>query len=91
MIEVIEKDYCVAFNGMGPLAFPGYAGSGLCETCGSKDAGLYQELTHFNRPECYEYKETWISKPGPPATVAAAHLCQSEFSARTNGPWTATF
>src|SRR2546423_881814 len=57
---IIEKDYRAAFSALGPLAIPGYDGSGLCEACGSKDAGLFQNLIvrechsgdYFKHQEC---------------------------------------
>ena len=93
---IIEKDYSAAFSALGPLAIPGYGGSGLCDTCVSNAPELSQRLLvrecrsgdYFKHDECVEYIEIWLLEPSPPVTVIESLFCETTFYAPTNGPYT---
>lgn len=61
-------DYSAAYNECGPLAVPGWGGSGLCKKCLVTEDKKDQKV-HVNKcldGKCTKYDETWVSlKPKP--------------------------
>ncbi|KAH7327264.1 hypothetical protein BKA65DRAFT_64872 [Rhexocercosporidium sp. MPI-PUGE-AT-0058] len=76
-------DVTCPFNELGPLAIPGYAGSGLCTTCAEdKNGSKYQVVTVSKciDKSCTTYPETWVSaKPTTPSSVSSAIYSTSTY------------
>ncbi|EXJ93808.1 hypothetical protein A1O1_02201 [Capronia coronata CBS 617.96] len=78
------KEWSALYKDIGPLAVPGYEGSGLCHTCEGLDGEKRQELeviecvASAQRPTiCRKGTETWIYVPAPTSTSEAMAVCSS--------------
>ena len=62
---IAVKSYC-DYASIGPLAIPGYEGSGLCTDCGPDANGvLTQKFTVVSceNKKCTTFNETWLASP----------------------------
>jgi len=94
----IAKDFIVPYNEIGPLAIPGYGGSGLCTNCDIQSDGSRSQIVDViecrsspDGPQCMGYAETWVSQPAPSATATTAVHVSTQFVAPTAGTYTFTF
>ena len=99
MQEVLIKTWVASFSNIGPLAMPGYGGSGLCVDCGP-DEGESRSQT-FNVTECWtrplrniscsEYMEIWISRPAPSKTSSLSAIVSTTSYVASEGTYTFFF
>ncbi|KAI1613491.1 hypothetical protein EDD36DRAFT_383155 [Exophiala viscosa] len=97
--EVLIKTWVASFFNIGPLAMPGYGGSGLCVDCGPDESGSRSQT--FNVTECWttplrniscsEYMEIWISRPGPFKTTSFTAVVSTTSYVASQGTYTFFF
>jgi hypothetical protein len=68
----IARNWVVPYNQLGPLAIPGYGGSGLCGKCNMNEAGTREQAVTVTEcgsgggdPRCVKYVEHWVSSSAP--------------------------
>lgn len=62
----IVRDFIVRFSQIGPMAIPGYGGSGICTTCGSSSDGSVEQsqpvvIRTCIKGVCSSVKQVWVS------------------------------
>ncbi|KEF51686.1 uncharacterized protein A1O9_12321, partial [Exophiala aquamarina CBS 119918] len=94
----IAKDFFAPYNKLGPLAIPGYDGSGLCKECETQPDGSRSQVVGVvecragpGGSKCMGYDETWISKPAPSTSATTANACSTRWVAPSAGTYTFTF
>ena len=94
----IIKDFVVTFEEIGPLAIPGYPGSGICEECAElEDHSRHQVVTVTEcrtspqGAKCLEYLETWISASAPATQSITVWPVSTSTVVPTAGVHTFTF
>lgn len=94
----IAKDFFAPYNKLGPLAIPGYDGSGLCTECETQPDGSRSQVVGVvecragpGGSKCMGYDETWISKPAPSTSATTANACSTRWVAPSAGTYTFTF
>ncbi|KAJ4507948.1 hypothetical protein HRR83_008212 [Exophiala dermatitidis] len=94
----IGKEFKAPFNHIGPLAIPGYGGSGLCEECKVQADGSRSQVVDVvecragpGGSKCMGYAETWISKPAPSVSSTTVAPVSTNFVAPSAGTYTFTF
>ncbi|KIY01990.1 uncharacterized protein Z520_02128 [Fonsecaea multimorphosa CBS 102226] len=94
----IAKDYMVAYNEIGPLAIPGYGGSGLCKECDVQQDGSRSQVVNVIECRagpvgacCMGYAETWISEPATASSSTTVAPLATRFVAPSAGIYTFTF
>ncbi|RVX67558.1 hypothetical protein B0A52_08911 [Exophiala mesophila] len=94
----IAKDFLVPYNKLGPLAIPGYDGSGLCKECDTQPDGSRSQVVDVvecragpGGSKCMAYAETWISKPAPSSSATTVQPVSTRFVAPSAGTYTFTF
>ncbi|KAK5186746.1 hypothetical protein LTR44_000752 [Exophiala sp. CCFEE 6388] len=95
----VVKDYYAPYNQIGPLAIPGYEGSGLCTTCGVQDDGSRSQVVDVTEcrlgaygAKCLGYQETWVSSSAQPAaTSVLVDAVSVSTTVPTPGTYTFTF
>lgn len=94
----VLKEWSAVYKDIGPLAIPGYKGSGLCHTCEGPNGEKRQEVeaiecTHRPRGPtvCEKYAEIWIYQPAPSTTTKAVAICSSRAVASSAGTFTFAF
>lgn len=77
---------------IGPLAIPGYGGSGICDKCSGPNGQDLQALdvieclsAEGNHTFCREYEETWIYNPEAIVFQTASAACSSRTLAPSAG------
>ncbi|KAG4444363.1 hypothetical protein IFR05_000128 [Cadophora sp. M221] len=84
-------DVTCPFNELGPLAIPGYAGSGLCTTCAEDKYGAKSQVVTVSKcmdKSCTTYPETWVSaKPTIPTSVSST-VCSTSTYLPSAGKYT---
>lgn len=73
------KDYC-DYNSIGPIAIPGYKGSGLCTDCGpDANSALTQRFTvvSCSNMHCTTFDETWIETPKTYSSEGQVHTTKT--------------
>lgn len=103
LYETVTKRAIAPFQECGPLAIPGWEGSGLCEKCDDLEDGSRAQLLDVVEcrsgvdaagkayEKCAEWYETWISRPAPISTVTASARCSSRGKIPSVGTYTWTF
>lgn len=74
-LTTMVVDINCPYNELGPMAIPGYGGSGLCTTCAEdKDGSKSQAVTVTKCLDkvCSTYAETWVSTKPTPTSVSSA-------------------
>ncbi|EXJ68600.1 uncharacterized protein A1O5_08394 [Cladophialophora psammophila CBS 110553] len=94
----IAKDFMVPYNKIGPLAIPGYGGSGLCQGCNVQQDGSRSQVVNviecrsgLDRAKCMAYAETWISKLALAASSTTLVPLATRFVAPSADTYTFTF
>ncbi|OAG34984.1 hypothetical protein AYO21_10871 [Fonsecaea monophora] len=94
----VAKDFMVAYNKMGPLAIPGYGGSGLCKECNVHQDGSRSQVVNVIEcrsglvgAKCMGYAETWISMPASASSSTTLTPLSTRFVAPSAGTFTFTF
>ncbi|KAL6253256.1 hypothetical protein RBB50_000979 [Rhinocladiella similis] len=97
--ETVSRRAIAPYKAIGPLAIPGWDGSGLCSKCVQHDGSLSQLLAvtecrletkaGLQYQKCLEWYETWIQQP--PTTIPAKGLCSSTGTIPRAGVYTWTF
>ncbi|OAL40641.1 hypothetical protein AYO20_00377 [Fonsecaea nubica] len=94
----VAKDFMVAYNKMGPLAIPGYGGSGLCKECNVHQDGSRSQVVNVIEcrsglvgAKCMGYAETWISMPASASSSTTLTPLSTRFVAPSVGTFTFTF
>lgn len=94
----VIKQWNAAYKDLGPLAIPGYSGSGLCHTCLGPNGMQSQVLNVIEcvhsprkRHSCKEGSETWIFQPNPTVKSAVSAVCSSKTSVQSAGVYTFAF
>ncbi|OQV04509.1 hypothetical protein CLAIMM_09376 [Cladophialophora immunda] len=94
----VAKDFMVAYNQIGPLAIPGYGGSGLCKECNLQQDGSRSQVVNVIEcrsgpvgTKCMGYTETWISKPAAASSSKTVTPLATRFVAPSAGTYTFTF
>ncbi|KAK6366886.1 hypothetical protein LTS17_010437 [Exophiala oligosperma] len=97
--ETVSRRAIAPYDAIGPLAIPGWNGSGLCKKCVQNNGALSQLLavtecrlgTKSGQPyqRCLEWQEVWIAQP--PSTVHAEAPCSSTGTVPQAGVYTWTF
>ena len=96
--SVIEQSFVIPFHKLGPLAIPGYDGSGLCEDCDNDPSGSQLQVVTVkechkvrHRSKCTRYVETWVSRaPSSSAqqtTTASASTTAPRASEMSGNEW----
>ena len=96
--STIGQDYVLPYNKVGPLAIPGYGGSGLCTDCGEDASGARRQPVAVTEctagpagTRCVEYTKTLVSTSAPSAVSKTAAACSTNFNAPSAGTYTFTF
>ncbi|KAK4942018.1 hypothetical protein LTR10_018199 [Elasticomyces elasticus] len=97
--EVLMKTWVASFLNIGPLAMPGYGGSGLCAGCGPDDGGSRSQTFNvtecwtgpFRNSSCSEYMEIWISMPVPSETSSISAIVSTTSYVASQGTYTFAF
>jgi hypothetical protein len=101
--ETVTRRALAPFNEIGPLAVPGWEGSGTCQQCVNQTDGSRSQLLDIvecrfgldqnGEPHhiCSEWSETWIERPAPTSTVLAGAVCASQGTIYEPGTYTWTF
>ena len=103
LYETVTRRAVVPFNECGPLAIPGWEGSGACAKCAELEDGSRSQLLDVvecrygvngagkQYQKCAEWFETIVSRPAPSSTVTASALCSSQGRVPGAGTYTWTF
>jgi hypothetical protein len=90
----IARNWVVPYNQLGPLAIPGYGGSGLCGKCNMNEAGAREQAVTVTEcgsdgvdPRCVKYVEHWVSRSSP----ARWHKTEVALTATTIVPRPGTY
>ncbi|KAH8752694.1 hypothetical protein F5882DRAFT_524453 [Hyaloscypha sp. PMI_1271] len=90
-LTTMVVDVTCPYKDLGPLAIPGYPGSGLCTTCAEDKNGTKSQVVNVVKcmdKSCSTYPETWVSaKPTTPTSVSSAVYSSSTFCP-TSGVYT---
>ncbi|KAK4944308.1 hypothetical protein LTR10_016194 [Elasticomyces elasticus] len=98
--ETRVKEWDAAYETMGPIAVPGWGGSGLCTDCEEGDVKIQTwnvtdchngNMGGSSYSECVRYEETWIAYPNVEHSAPATAHCQSQFTAPSAGTYYITF
>lgn len=97
--RTLSREHCVNYVDLGPLALPGYSGSGLCKKCFPNSRTIYQDFQvteclsgwGLASPECITFDERWEVFNPPTTTVTQVVPCETSFFAPTDGTYTLTF
>ncbi|EXJ95530.1 hypothetical protein A1O1_00652 [Capronia coronata CBS 617.96] len=100
LYETVTRRAGAPFNEIGPLAVPGYDGSGLCHKCIQPDGRRSQllavvecrfgiGLSGKEYQKCVEWYEMWIEQP--PMSTAVEAVCSSAGEIPSAGVYTWTF
>ncbi|KIW63977.1 hypothetical protein PV04_08937 [Phialophora macrospora] len=100
LYETVTRRAVAPFNEVGPLAIPGFDGSGLCHKCVGGDGSHAQllavmecrfgtNLSGKKYRQCAEWDEIWVEEP-PTSTVVEA-ICSSAGTIPKAGVYTWTF
>ncbi|KIV95726.1 hypothetical protein PV10_03345 [Exophiala mesophila] len=90
-----RKEWSAKYENLGPLAMPGYPGSGLCKDCTAKDGSIIQVFnvkecrSNAKSTECILYDETRVLPA--PATVITQAACPVRTSVPSAGTYTFKF
>ncbi|RVX72742.1 hypothetical protein B0A52_04141 [Exophiala mesophila] len=90
-----RKEWSAKYENLGPLAMPGYPGSGLCKDCTAKDGSIIQVFnvkecrSNAKGTECVLYDETRVLPA--PATVITQAACPVRTSVPSAGTYTFKF
>ncbi|EXJ79878.1 hypothetical protein A1O3_08163 [Capronia epimyces CBS 606.96] len=92
------KEWSALYKDIGPLALPGYEGSGLCQSCKGPHGEKRQQLeviecvSHPKGPTvCRGGVEDWIYIPAPTSTSKATAVCSSKAVAPSAGTFIFAF
>ena len=103
LYETVTKRAVAPFNQCGPLAIPGWEGSGLCDKCDTLEDGARAQLldvvecrsgvdaSRESYWKCAQWYETWISRLAPTSTVTASARCSTQGNVPSAGTYTWTF
>ncbi|KIV84203.1 hypothetical protein, variant [Exophiala sideris] len=99
MHEVLMKTWVASFLNIGPLAMPGYGGSGLCAGCGPDNGGSRSQTFNvtecwtgpFRNSSCSEYMEIWISRHVPSRTSSVSAVVSTTLYVASQGTYTFAF
>lgn len=88
-----------AYNAIGPIGIPGYAGSGLCNACENPSGVLEQAVvitecrlkSGQQQPECQRKEETRVQLPPKMQAAPATAVVSSRFKAPSAGVYTFSF
>lgn len=101
--ETVTRRAIAPFRECGPLAIPGWEGSGLCTKCEKQEDGSRSQLLDVvecrygasgsgqQYEKCVEWYETWIERPAPTSSITATALCSSHGKIPKAGTYTWTF
>lgn len=94
----VVKEWSAEYKNIGPLALPGYSGSGLCESCNGphgEERQVLEAVECRSGPRratfCSRGVETWIYQPAPTSTKQILATCSSRATARSPGVYTFDF
>lgn len=94
----VVKEWSAEYKDIGPLALPGYGGSGFCESCNGPQGEQRQVLVAVEcrsaerRPTvCSKGVETWVYLPAPTSTKHVWAACSSRAAAPSPGVYTFVF
>lgn len=100
--EVRDRETKAKYDHMGPMAIPGYPGSGLCESCGNSDDDVLQqevEITECRKPlnadnvapECRKSTKVWHSLPEKMRVYPTTAVFATQYRAPSAGVYTFSF
>lgn len=95
--ETVTRRAVAPYSEIGPLAIPGWKGSGLCKKCSNAQLLDVIECRRgtdkSGKPvqTCDGWFETWISQPAPTSSVTATAHCSSRGNIPKPGTYTWTF
>lgn len=94
----VVKEWSAPYKDIGPLAIPGYSGSGLCKVCNGFNGEKRQivdavECSNGDRQPtvCKGAIETWIYNPAPTSSTKVSAICSSRTAVPTAGTYTFAF
>ena len=86
-LQTLTVDVTAPFNELGPLAIPGYAGSGLCTDCVISESETRQRVlvTRCLDAACTSFTEEWVYVIPEPTTIISEVPFTSEVVATETG------
>lgn len=97
VFTTLVKEWTAPYKDLGPLAIPGYDGSGLCRECKGPKGEKLQVVEaigcdgHGGSTTCSKWAETWIHRPIPTSASQAKAVCTSHVAVPTPGTFTFAF
>lgn len=87
--ETITRRAIAPYNAVGPLAMPGWSGSGLCDTCGNSTEGhrsqlldviecRYSSKSGRRHQKCFGWFEKWEDFNFPSSAITTSFVCSTE-------------
>lgn len=95
--EAISRRAIAPFKAIGPLAIPGWSGSGLCDTAGRLSQLLdviecrYISKSGKRYQRCFEWFEKWVDLNISTSAITTSLLCSTEGTVTKAGIYTWTF
>ncbi|KAL6246935.1 hypothetical protein RBB50_006242 [Rhinocladiella similis] len=103
LYEIVTRRAVAPYNSIGPLAVPGWAGSGLCKECVESEDGARSQVLEViecrfrvdqagkSFQTCSEWAETWVERLLPASTTLVEAVCASQGTVPDAGTYTWTF
>lgn len=87
----VVKEWSAVYKDLGPIAIPGYAGSGLSKNKDQELEVVECQSSHHRPTICKKWRETWILIPAPTSTSTARAVCSSRTVIPSVGVYTFAF